>query len=135
MHLFPIEKYVPLRVCRYGNYVPGAGEGGDAARRERLRVRRGHHDKRVAGRHRQGREKAQPHREGDRYRVSRPVRTPTRRLKFGEERRDNPAGYGLRVHAMASSQGDVRPSPMAYPAVRPLPKLPLPLRPETGPTS
>eukprot|EP00964_Phaeocystis_antarctica_P041505 scaffold23738_cov67-Phaeocystis_antarctica.AAC.4 len=24
---------------------------------------------------------------------------------------------------------------MAYPAVRPLPKLPLPLRPETGPTS
>ena len=37
---------------------------------------------------------------------------------------------------MASSQGCVRPSPMAYPAaVRPLPKLPLPLRPETGPTS
>ena len=27
-------------------------------------------------------------------------------------------------NAMASSQGDVRPSPMAYPAVRPLPKLP-----------
>merc|ERR1712008_421510 len=26
--------------------------------------------------------------------------------------------------------GDVRPSPMAYPAVRSLPKLPLPLRPE-----
>ncbi len=65
MHLFPIEKYVPLRVCRYGNYVPGAGEGGDAARRERLRVRRGHHDKSVAGRHRQGREKAQPHREAE----------------------------------------------------------------------
>eukprot|EP00964_Phaeocystis_antarctica_P085129 scaffold53716_cov67-Phaeocystis_antarctica.AAC.5 len=40
-----------------------------------------------------------------------------------------------RIPAMASSQGDVRPSPMAYPAVRPLPKLPLPLRPETGPTS
>ena len=31
---------------------------------------------------------------------------------------------------MASSQGDVRSSPMAYPAVRSLPKLPLPLRPE-----
>ena len=31
---------------------------------------------------------------------------------------------------MASSQGDVRPSPMAYPAVRSLPKLPRPLRPE-----
>ena len=30
----------------------------------------------------------------------------------------------------ASSQGDVRSSPMAYPAVRSLPKLPLPLRPE-----
>eukprot|EP00964_Phaeocystis_antarctica_P071148 scaffold43363_cov95-Phaeocystis_antarctica.AAC.1 len=40
-----------------------------------------------------------------------------------------------RIPAMASSQGDVRSSPMAYPAVRPLPKLPLPLRPETGPTS
>eukprot|EP00964_Phaeocystis_antarctica_P099917 scaffold65675_cov85-Phaeocystis_antarctica.AAC.5 len=38
-----------------------------------------------------------------------------------------------RIPAMASSQGDVRSSPMAYPAVRPLPKLPLPLRPETGP--
>ena len=35
---------------------------------------------------------------------------------------------------MASSQGDVRPSPMAYPAVRSLPKLPLPLRPETRST-
>ena len=35
-----------------------------------------------------------------------------------------------RIPAMASSQGDVRPSPMAYPAVRSLPKLPLPLRPE-----
>ena len=77
MHLFPIEKYVPLRVCRYGNYVPGAGEGGDAARRERLRVRRGHHDKSVAGRHRQGREKAQPHREGDRYRVIVVLRPPS----------------------------------------------------------
>ena len=45
-------------------------------------------------------------------------------------------GYGRsRIPAMASSQGDVRPSPMAYPAVRPLPKLPLPLRPDTGPTS
>ena len=32
--------------------------------------------------------------------------------------------------AMASSLGDVRPSPMAYPAVRSLPKLPRPLRPE-----
>ena len=31
---------------------------------------------------------------------------------------------------MTSSQGDVRSSPMAYPAVRTLPKLPLPLRPE-----
>ena len=32
-------------------------------------------------------------------------------------------------------QGDVRPSPMAYPAERPLPKLPLvPLRPETWTT-
>ena len=31
----------------------------------------------------------------------------------------------LRIPAMASSQGDVRSSPMAYPAVRPLPKLPL----------
>ena len=31
---------------------------------------------------------------------------------------------------MASSQGDVRSSPMAYPAVRSLPKLPQPLRPE-----
>ena len=31
---------------------------------------------------------------------------------------------------MASSQGDVRSSPMAYPAVRSLPKLPRPLRPE-----
>ena len=61
MHFLPVEKYVPLRVCRYGNYVPGAGEGGDAARRERLRVRRGHHDKSVAS-HRQGREKAQQHR-------------------------------------------------------------------------
>jgi hypothetical protein len=40
-----------------------------------------------------------------------------------------------RIPAMASSQGDVRSSPMAYPAVRPLPKLPLPLRPDTGPTS
>ena len=30
-----------------------------------------------------------------------------------------------RIPAMASSQGDVRSSPMAYPAVRPLPKLPL----------
>ena len=40
-----------------------------------------------------------------------------------------------RIPAMASSHGDVRSSPMAYPAVRPLPKLPLPLRPETGPTS
>ena len=40
-----------------------------------------------------------------------------------------------RIPAMASSQGDVRPSPMAYPAVRPLPKLPLPPRPDTGPTS
>ena len=54
MHFLPVEKYVPLRVCRFvrvcrfGNYVPGAGEGGDAARRERLRVRRGHHDKSVA---------------------------------------------------------------------------------------
>ena len=36
---------------------------------------------------------------------------------------------------MASSQGDVRSSPMAYPAVRPLPRLPLPLRPETRTTS
>ena len=45
-------------------------------------------------------------------------------------------GYGRsRIPAMASSQGDVRPSPMAYPAVRPLPKLPLPPRPDTGPTS
>eukprot|EP00964_Phaeocystis_antarctica_P086573 scaffold54847_cov33-Phaeocystis_antarctica.AAC.1 len=45
-------------------------------------------------------------------------------------------GYGCsRIPAMASSQSDVRPSPMAYPAVRSLPKLPLPLRPETGPTS
>lgn len=64
MHFLPVEKYVPLRVCRFvrvcrfGNYVPGAGEGGDAARRERLRVRRGHHDKSLAS-HRQGREKAQ----------------------------------------------------------------------------
>eukprot|EP00964_Phaeocystis_antarctica_P014147 scaffold7785_cov57-Phaeocystis_antarctica.AAC.3 len=40
-----------------------------------------------------------------------------------------------RISAMASSQGDVRSSPMAYPAVRSLPKLPLPLRPETGPAS
>ena len=31
---------------------------------------------------------------------------------------------------MFSSQGDVRSSPMAYPAVRSLPKLPLLLRPE-----
>ena len=30
--------------------------------------------------------------------------------------------------------GDVRPSPMANPAERPLPKLPLPLRPETWTT-
>ena len=45
-------------------------------------------------------------------------------------------GYGRwRIPAMASSQGDVRSSPMAYPAVRPLPKLPLPPRPDTGPTS
>ena len=36
---------------------------------------------------------------------------------------------------MAFSQGDVRSSPMAYPAVRPLPKLPLLARPDTGPTS
>ena len=36
---------------------------------------------------------------------------------------------------MALSQGDVRSSPMAYPAERPLPKLPLvPLRPETRTT-
>ena len=33
--------------------------------------------------------------------------------------------------AMAPSRGDVRSSPMAYPAERPLPKLPLPGRPET----
>ena len=32
---------------------------------------------------------------------------------------------------MASSQGDIRASPMAYQAVRTLPKLPLPLRPES----
>jgi hypothetical protein len=45
-------------------------------------------------------------------------------------------GYGRsRIPAMASSQGDVRPSPMAYPAVRPLPKLPLLARQDTGPTS
>ena len=45
-------------------------------------------------------------------------------------------GYGRsRIPAMASSQGGVRPSPMAYPAVRPLPKLPLPLRPETRTTA
>ena len=45
-----------------------------------------------------------------------------------------PGTWSLRIPAMASSQGDVRPSPMAYPAVRPLPaKLPLPLRPGTGP--
>ena len=36
---------------------------------------------------------------------------------------------------MALSRGDVRSSPMAYPAERPLPKLPLvPLRPETRTT-
>ena len=39
-----------------------------------------------------------------------------------------------RIPAMASSQGDVRSSPMAYPAVRPLPKLPLPVRPDTRTT-
>ena len=38
-----------------------------------------------------------------------------------------PGTWSLRIPAMASSQGDVRSSPMAYPAVRPLPKLPLPL--------
>eukprot|EP00964_Phaeocystis_antarctica_P134659 scaffold98921_cov66-Phaeocystis_antarctica.AAC.2 len=37
--------------------------------------------------------------------------------------------------SVASSQGDVRPSSMAYPAVWSVPKLPLPLRPETRPTS
>ena len=36
---------------------------------------------------------------------------------------------------LPSSQGDVRSSPMAYPAVRSLPKLPLLLRPETRTTS
>jgi hypothetical protein len=46
-----------------------------------------------------------------------------------------PGTWSPRIPAMASSQGDVRPSPMAYPAVRPLPKLPLPPRPDTGPTS
>ena len=41
-----------------------------------------------------------------------------------------PGMRSLRIPAMASSQGDVRSSPMAYPAVRSLPKLPRPLRPE-----
>ena len=46
-----------------------------------------------------------------------------------------PGTWSLRIPAMASSWGDFRPSPMAYPAVRTLPKLPLPVRPETRPTS
>ena len=41
----------------------------------------------------------------------------------------------LRIPAMAPSRGDVRPSPMAYPAERPLPKLPLPARLETRTTT
>ena len=68
----------------------------------------------------------------------------TRRRLARTPERVRGAGTGLesslgydrsRIPAMASSQGDVRSSPMAYPAVRSLPKLPLPLRPETGPTS
>eukprot|EP00964_Phaeocystis_antarctica_P011917 scaffold6576_cov65-Phaeocystis_antarctica.AAC.3 len=43
--------------------------------------------------------------------------------------------YTAHWHRVWRGQGDVRSSPMAYPAVRSLPKLPLPLRPETGPTS
>ena len=45
-----------------------------------------------------------------------------------------PGIRSLRIPAMALSRGDVRSSPMAYPAERPLPKLPLPLRPETWTT-
>eukprot|EP00964_Phaeocystis_antarctica_P078567 scaffold48869_cov52-Phaeocystis_antarctica.AAC.3 len=69
---------------------------------------------------------------------SRGGENPTDRLARTPERVRG-AGTGLksslghdrsRIPAMASSQGDVRSSPMAYPAVRPLPKLPLPLRPE-----
>ena len=41
----------------------------------------------------------------------------------------------LQIPAMAPSRGDVRSSPTAYPAVRPLPKLPLPVRPVTCPTT
>ena len=48
----------------------------------------------------------------------------------------SPPGIRLpRISAMASSRGDVRSSPMAYPAERPLPKLPLPARPETRTTT
>ena len=49
--------------------------------------------------------------------------------------RAQPGIWSLRVPVMASSQGDVWSTPMAYPAVRTLPKLPLPLRPETWSTS
>ena len=72
-----------------------------------------------------------------------PCENPTDRLARTSERVRG-AGTGLepslgydcsRIPVMASSQGDVRSSPMAYPAVRPLPKLPLPVRPDTGPTS
>ena len=39
-----------------------------------------------------------------------------------------------RIPGLMALQGDVRPSPMAHPAERPLPKLPLPVRPETRTT-
>eukprot|EP00964_Phaeocystis_antarctica_P028484 scaffold16062_cov81-Phaeocystis_antarctica.AAC.7 len=55
----------------------------------------------------------------------------------GDQRNVQPVNalFGCIPPPLASSQGDVRSSPMAYPAVRPLPKLPLPLRPETRTTS
>ena len=49
--------------------------------------------------------------------------------------RSPPGIRSLRITAMAPSRGDVRSSPMAYPAERPLPKLPLPDRPATPTTT